>query len=632
VETAQSEPHTKGAPAAPSAAVVLAALGVVYGDIGTSPLYAIRECFHGEYGIAATPANILGVLSLMFWALTVIVSVKYLTFVLRADNDGEGGVIALTALVDQARLSLRGRSVFLVLGLFAASLLYGDGMITPAISVLSAVEGLRNIAPAFGVWVLPVTVGILLGLFALQRRGTAGIGALFGPVTLLWLVVLAVLGVRGLAAEPAVLAAINPWHGLDFLLRNRLAGFLVLGAVFLVVTGAEALYADLGHFGRPPIRRAWFFVVLPALLCNYFGQGALLLRHPEAAAHPFYALAPRWSIVPLVALATAATIIASQAVISGAFSLTRQAIQMGYLPRLRIVHTSPEREGQIYIPEINYLLMVATILLVLLFGSSSQLAAAYGVAVTSTMLISTILFYVVARTRWRWGRLAAGLPASLFLVVDLAFFSANVSKILHGAWFPLAIGAAFFVLMTTWRRGRAALFRKYSENRPALEEFLSDLEHDPPPRVRGKAIFMTSTPSVVPPALLHNLKHNRILHEQIGCLVIETANTPHVPRDQKVAIQDLGHGVHRIVGRFGFMEDPNVPWILALAAEQGLEFELEKTSFFLGRERLLSARRPVLPRWRRWLFATMSRNALGATSFFKIPPGRVLELGSQLEL
>jgi len=617
---------------APSAFAALAALGVVYGDIGTSPLYAIRECFHGEYGVHPTAGGVLGVLSLMFWTLMIVVSFKYLTLILRADNRGEGGVIALTALVDRANLSPRGRRVLLVLGLFAAALLYGDGMITPAISVLSAVEGLRNITPQLEPFVLPTTAAILIGLFLLQRKGTAGIGALFGPVMTVWFAVLALLGLRSLVAAPGVLAAINPWHGFAFLAHNRLAGFLVLGAVFLVVTGAEALYADLGHFGRRPIRRAWFFAVLPALLCNYFGQGALLLEHPEAAAHPFYALAPQWSIVPLVVLATVATIIASQAVISGAFSLTRQAVQMGYLPRLRIVHTSAESAGQIYIPQINYLLMFATIVLVFLFRSSSRLAAAYGVAVTSTMLVSTILFYVVARTRWRWSRLAAGLPTALFLVVDLAFFSANVSKILHGAWFPLVIGAVVFLLMTTWRRGRRVLFKKYMEARPSLEEFLADLESQSVPRVPGKVIFMTSSASVVPPALLHNLKHNRVLHQQVGCLVIESAEEPHVPRGDKVAVEDLGDGFYRIVARFGFMEEPNVPYVLALANEQGLGFELAEVTFFLGRERLLSARKPLLPRWRRWLFSLMSRNAVGATSFFNIPPGQVIELGTQVEL
>jgi KUP system potassium uptake protein len=615
------------------AVLSLAALGVVYGDIGTSPLYAIRECFHGEYGIAPSGENILGVLSLMFWSLMLIVSIKYLTFVLRADTQGEGGVIALAALVRRAPLARRSRAVLVALGLFAAALLYGDGMITPAISVLSAVEGLRIITPLFETYVLPVTVLILLTLFLLQRRGTTGVGALFGPIMLLWMAVLAGLGVRGLITEPGVLLAIDPRHAAAFLLRNHLAGFLVLGAVFLVATGAEALYADLGHFGRRPIRLAWFALVLPALLLNYFGQGALLLAHPEEAHHPFYALAPRWALIPLVLLATVATVIASQAVISGAFSQTRQAIQLGYLPRLRIVHTSAERIGQIYIPEVNWLLMVCTIALVLGFGSSSRLAAAYGVAVTSTMLISTILFFVVARSRWGWSRLAAGAPVAVFLVVDLAFFAANVSKIFHGAWFPLVIGAAVYTLFATWRKGRALLADRLSSGL-SVEEFLIHLENDPnpPPRIPRKAVFMTGNAGSPPPALLHNLKHNRVLHDEIALLTVSTEEVPRIPREEKVVTEDLGNGFHRIRARYGFMESPNVPHILALAREQGLDFTLEATSFFLGRERILSDRRPKMPHWQRHIFAFMTRNAFGATSYFQIPANQVVEMGTQVEL
>jgi KUP system potassium uptake protein len=614
------------------AVLSLAALGVVYGDIGTSPLYAVRECFHGDYGIEPTAPNILGVLSLMFWALIVIVTVKYLTFILRADNRGEGGIIALAALVGRSGVPRRARTVLVTLGLFGTALLYGDGMITPAISVLSAVEGMDTITPALQPFVLPLTAAILIALFLLQRRGTRGVGVLFGPVTLIWLSVIAALGIRSVIRAPGVLAAVGPWYGAAFLLRNGFIGFLVLGAVFLVVTGAEALYADLGHFGRRPIRLAWLALVLPALLCNYFGQGALLLGRPEEAHHPFYALAPRWSLVPLVVLATAATIIASQAVISGAFSITRQAIQLGYLPRLQVIHTSPTEIGQIYIPQVNRLLLVATIAIVLAFGSSSKLAAAYGVAVTSTMLIATVLFFAVARYRWHWPLIAAGLPVVLFLVVDLAFFGANLSKILHGAWFPLVIGAIVFACLTTWRRGRSVLAGRMAVRGVTTQEFIQLVEGHPPTRVPGKAVFMTGSTDAVPLALLHNLKHNKVLHSRVALLTVLTEETPRVPRDEKVEVTDLGLGLYRVVARYGFMEDPNVPHVMALAKEQGLDFELEEASFFLGREKLLSRRRPALARWRVRLFDFMSRNATGATEFFHIPPGQVVELGSQVAL
>jgi KUP system potassium uptake protein len=611
----------------------LAALGVVYGDIGTSPLYAIRECFHGEYAVAPTTENVLGVLSLMFWSLLLIVSVKYLSFVMRADNRGEGGVIALTALVSHPAGVSRGRSlVFVALGLFAASLLYGDGMITPAISVLSAIEGIGNITAGFEPYVVPLTALILVTLFLLQRHGTQRVGVLFGPVTGLWLLVIAALGLRSLVTRPQVLVAVNPVHGATFLTRNHLTGFLVLGAVFLVVTGTEALYADMGHFGRRPIRLAWFCLVLPALLCNYFGQGALLLDHPEEAEHPFYALAPEWSLVPLVLLATLATIIASQAVISGAFSLTRQAIQLGYLPRLRIVHTSPTEIGQIYMPEVNYALMVTTIGLVLGFQSSSKLAAAYGVAVTTTMLITSMLFYLVARRLWKWGILRAGLPVAFFLVVDLAFFGANISKIAHGAWFPLVIGAICFALMTTWKKGRAILYEKMYAANPSIEDFLRELPQRNIARVEGKAVFMAGGAETVPPALLQNLKHNKILHANVIFMTLVTEEVPRVAREEKVEVDDLGQGFHRVVAHYGFMEEPNVPYVLALAREKGLDCELEEVSFFLGREQLRPDRRPALSLWREKLFATMSRNAQNATAFFHLPAEQVIELGAQVEI
>jgi KUP system potassium uptake protein len=596
-------------------------------------LYAFRECFHGDYGIAVTPQNVLGVLSLMFWALMIIVTAKYLVFMLRADNHGEGGVIALAALISQSGAAgVKKGFVLLAMGLFGASLLYGDGMITPAISVLSAVEGITIIAPVFEPYVIPATIGLLVGLFVLQRRGTRGVGILFGPVTLVWFCVLAVLGLRSLLRHPQIVFAINPWHAFQFILRNHMPGFLVLGAVFLVVTGAEALYADMGHFGRRPIRLAWGTVVLPALLINYFGQGALLLYEPELASHPFYALAPHWALIPLVVMATAATIIASQAIISAAFSLTRQAIQLGYLPRLKIVHTSTTEMGQVYIPQVNWLLMIGTIALVLGFGSSSKLAAAYGVAVTTTMLIETVLFYVVARKRWGWSRLAAGGPVILFAVVDLSFFSANISKITHGAWFPLLIGAFVYLLLTTWRKGRSILADKLYSKNPTLEDFVAGLAASSPARVPGKAVFLAGNPSAAPPALVQNLKHNKIIHDATAILTIKTEEIPKVPRDEKVTVKNLGQSIYVITARYGFMEDPNVPHVLALAREKGLDFSLEDISFFIGRERIMPDRKPLMPVWRERIFSFLSRNAVGATAFFHIPPEQVVEFGSQVEI
>jgi len=611
----------------------LAALGVVYGDIGTSPLYAIRECFHGEYGIAVTADNVFGVLSLIFWALIIIVTIKYLTFILKADNQGEGGVMALTALVQPGILRrTRARWFLVVVGVFAASLLYGDGMITPAISVMSAVEGMRIITPVFKPFVVPATIAILGALFFLQSRGTAGVGALFGPVVLFWFSIIAVLGLVEIIHHPHVLAAVAPWYGLEFLVRNRLHGFLVLGAVFLVVTGAEALYADLGHFGRGPIRLSWIVLVLPALLLNYFGQGALLISRPEVADHPFYGLVPPWAMVPMVVLATAATIIASQAVITGAFSLTRQAIQLGYLPRLTIVHTSARHMGQIYVPQVNWLLMVCTIGLVLGFRSSSKLAAAYGVAVTSTMLVSTILFYVVVREKWGWSRLAAGFLVGLFLVVDFTFFSANVGKIMHGAWFPLVIGGIVFTLMTTWRRGRQLLAGQLRSSTLTLPEFQETVKVSSPSRVTGQAIFMTGNPDVAPAALVNNLKHNKILHSEIALLHFITEDIPRVPMEKKVSVDKLGSGFYKIVARFGFMEDHNIGTVLALILAHGLNFTMEKISFFLGRERIVLGKKSRMSPWRTRLFAIMSRNAQEASTYYNIPADQVIEVGVRLEL
>lgn len=612
----------------------LAALGIVFGDIGTSPLYALRVCFGPDYAVETTPQNVLGALSLIFWALVLIISVKYLVFILRADNNGEGGILALMALARPALAgSARRRGMVLVtLGLFGAALLYGDGIITPAISVLSAVEGLEVTRLHFTPFVIPITVALLVGLFLLQRRGTTGVGVLFGPVMLIWFITLALLGIRGVWLEPSVLAAVNPYHALRFFVDNRVHGFLMLGAVFLAVTGGEALYADMGHFGRGPIRFTWFSLVLPSLLLNYFGQGALLILDPSAERNPFFLLAPKWATLPLVFLATAATIIASQAVISGSFSLTRQAVQLGFSPRLLIRHTSSEEIGQIYVPAVNWVLMLATIALVLGFRSSANLAAAYGVAVTTTMVITTLLFYVVAHEQWGWRQWIAGPAAAGFLVVDLSFFGANIIKVEHGGWFPLLVAALVYTIMATWKRGRSILARRLLDESLPMELFLEDLKRRPPLRVPGTAVFMTGSPEGVPPALLHNLKHNQVLHERVALVTVVTQEIPHVAPKQRLTVADLGCGIYRLVARYGFMETPNIPKLLAAAQARGLQFEIMKTTFFLGRETLVPTGRPGMAVWREHLFAFMSRNAQRATTYFDIPVNRVVEMGAQIEL
>jgi KUP system potassium uptake protein len=623
-----SEPYRR------MAMLALGALGIVYGDIGTSPLYALRECFHSAHGVAPTPTNVLGVLSLIFWSLVVVVSVKYLAFVTRADNGGEGGILALMALAMQRQRGevARARPVVVALGLFGAALLYGDGIITPAISVLSAVEGLSLATPAFERYVIPITIIIILGLFLLQRRGTAGIGAIFGPLMCIWFLTLGVLGLREIFHNPEVLWALSPVAAARFFAANAWHGFLVLGAVFLVVTGGEALYADMGHFGRRPIQLAWFGLVLPGLLLNYFGQGALLLRVPEAADNPFYKLAPSWALYPLVALSTAATVIASQALISGAFSLTNQAIQLGYSPRMEVVHTSAEERGQIYLPGLNAALLVGVILLVLSFRNSSALAAAYGIAVTATMAITTVLAYVVARERWGVRRWVALPVAGLFLGVDLSFFSANAVKIAAGGWFPLVLAAVVFTLLTTWKRGRDILGEKLRASSISLKELLESFGDHPPVRVPGTAVYMTGNPEATPPALLHNLKHNKVLHEQVVLLTILTEDVPHVPPEERVEVKRLEEGFVRVVASYGFMESPGIPDILKRCREQGLQFQLMGTSFFLGRETLIPSKKPGMALWREVLFAWMTRNARSATAYFRIPPNRVVELGAQVEL
>jgi KUP system potassium uptake protein len=618
----------------------------VYGDIGTSPLYAVRECFHGPHGVQLTPGNILGILSLVFWSLVIIISIKYLMLILRADNKGEGGIIALMSLIPQKGEGKKGKRFILILmGLFGASLLYGDGMITPAISVLSAIEGLsiasrgdmtaEGLASAAGPldpYIIPITIVILFCLFMVQSKGTAGVGAVFGPITLVWFVTIGVLGVRQILRTPEVLQAVNPYHAVHFFGVNGYHGFLVLGSVFLVVTGAEALYADLGHFGLLPIRLTWFSVVLPGLLLNYFGQGALLLSEPKAVENPFYLMAPSWALYPLVGLATAATVIASQAVISGSFSLTRQAVQLGYLPRFTIEHTSAKEIGQIYIPAINWLLMAACIALVIGFGSSSRLAAAYGVAVTTDMVFTTILFAAFLHMRWGWKLPAVFLLAAAFLAIDLSFWAAMLNKIPDGGWFPLVIAGIAFVMMTTWRRGRMILNDRLREGALPPELFLASIEKNQPLRVPGTAVFMYRNAEGTPTALLHNLKHNKVLHEKVVFLTLSTEETPHVPLAERYELTELGCGIFRLKVRYGFIQDPNVPDVLSLIDHPDLSFDPAQTTYFLGRETLIATDRPGMALWRERLFAMMSRNSRPATHFFGLPPNRVVELGAQVEL
>jgi KUP system potassium uptake protein len=613
------------------AGLTLAALGVVYGDIGTSPLYTLKECFTAHAGVSLEPANIYGVLSLIFWAIMLVVSVKYVLFVMRADNKGEGGMMALMALANR-HVSAKTRWYLVVLGIFGTSLFYGDAVITPAISVLSAVEGLKVLAPGLEAYVLPISLAVIVGLFLIQRHGTAKVGTLFGPIILVWFSTLAVIGALGILKHPGVLVAVNPLFGLEFLLMHQKLGFFVLGSVVLAVTGGEALYADMGHFGAKPIRYAWFGLVLPALLLNYFGQGALLLDNPKTLENPFFHLAPTWGLLPLIVLATLATVIASQAVISGAFSLTRQAVLLGYIPRVTITHTSEHEIGQIYIPIVNWLLLAAVVTVVLMFQSSSSLAAAYGIAVTGTMLITTLLAFIVARNNWHWPLPAALALCSVFAIVDIAFFSANLLKLFQGGWLPLVIGFALFVLMTTWRKGRELVFERMSELAIPLDGFVEGLEAYPPTRVEGTSVFMTSTSKGVPSALLHNLKHNKILHERVVLMTIRTQDEPFVRQAERVKISRMSNSFWRVEAFYGFKEAPDVHEVLELCGQQGLHFELMETSFFLSRETLISTERPGMARWREKLFVWMSKNALRATDFFQVPTNRVVELGAQIEL
>ena len=621
------------------AGLSLAALGVVYGDIGTSPLYAVRECFTGEHGLPPTVHNVLGILSLIVWSLNFVVSFKYISLVMRADNRGEGGILALMALVRSKGVAgrIRIRRLLLPLGLFGAALLYGDGVITPAISVLGAMEGLRVLAPAFDPFVVPITVGILLGLFLFQQRGTAGVGAVFGPITLIWFACIAALGVRGILLDPSVLRALNPWYAVEFFLADGLRGFLILGAVVLVFTGGEALYADMGHFGKRPIRVAWFGLVLPALLLNYFGQGALLLHDPTSARNPFYSLVPTSMLVPMIVIATAAAIVASQALISGAFSLTQQAVQLGYSPRVTIRHTSHTEMGQVYIPEVNQALAIACIGLVLAYRSSTNLAAAYGIAVTGTMSITTVLYYEVMRARWQWPLWKSAGIAGLFLVIDLSFFAANLVKVAHGGWFPIVVAIGIFTLMATWKEGRSLLAAILRENSLPMDLFLQDIKRRKPPRVPGVAVFLTSAAGGAPPVLLHHLKHNQVLHERVILLSIVNKDIPVVPEKERIKCSELGEGFSTVLAHYGFMETPDVPAIVRGLDQPpprglALKVNLMQTTFYLGRETLIATGRARMARWRKKLFIVMTRNAQSATAFFGLPPNRVVELGAQIQL
>ena len=621
------------------AILTLTALGVVYGDIGTSPLYALKECFSPIYGVDASRENVFGILSLIVWALTLVITVKYVNFILRADNRGEGGTFALLALIFPRRSpdepAARGRWI-VALALFGTALLYGDGIITPAMSVLGAMEGLEIALPSMKAYVVPIAVVILAALFAVQRFGTDRMGRAFGPVMLLWFATISLLGIFEVAKDPSILWAVNPIHAVQFMQQNGILGFLVLGSVVLVVTGGEALYADMGHFGRKPIQAAWLWLVFPSLLLNYFGQGALLLRDPSAAENPFFLLAPKALLIPLLIISTLAAIVASQALISGAFSITRQGIQLGFIPRLEIRHTSTTEAGQIYIPEVNYFIAVGCLLVVLAFQSTSNLGAAYGIAVTGTMFITTILFDVVARLRFRWKSWQATSLTTAFLIVDFAFLSANLVKVEHGGWVPLVLGLVLFLLMLTWKRGRALLNARLAEGALPIGLFLDGVERSGVHRVPGTAVFMTGSDDGVPPVLLHHLKHNKVLHERVLLVSVKTADIPETSAAERVRVMPLGHGFWRVVASYGFMQTPNVPNVLEVVDQMGIRCKPMETSYFLGRERLIPvAGRPgdavKLSRWRKVIFAIMARNARSATEFFCIPPNRVVELGTQIE-
>jgi KUP system potassium uptake protein len=623
------------------ALLALGALGVVYGDIGTSPLYALREALSGQAGhgaVVPSPENVVGILSLIIWVLLCLIAVKYISVVMRADNDGEGGMLALLALAvphtAKAGTAVSQRNfVLVVLALLGTSFLFGEGIITPAISVLSAVEGLKVAAPGLESWIVPITVAILVGLFSIQHRGTGRVGTMFGPITLVWFFSIGILGVRGIFMHPGVLAAFNPWHGLQFLLNHGLASAITLGGVCLVITGGEALYADMGHFGRNPIRLAWFSVVLPALLLNYLGQGALVLSNPSAETliSPLHQLAPGWFKMPLVILGALAAVIASQALISGAFSLAMQAVQMGYLPRLAIKHTSESEHGQIYVPQVNRAIMVGSIALVLVFRTSSNLAAAYGIAVCLTMSITTILLSQIARQRWHWPVWQVVLVCGAFMVIELSFVLSNLMKIAQGGWVPLGIGAVLLLTMLTWKRGRSVLAAKFAELSLPMDALIGSLQRGGVTRVRGTAVYLSTSVGFAPPAMLHNLKHNQVLHHLTIILTIQALRAPRVHDAERLEVVELGMGVWRVVARYGFMEQPDVPAVLLGCAEHGLSASADKVSFFLGRETIIPTRRNI-PLWQAKYFALLSRGSQSAMEFFKLPPNRVIELGTQIEM
>ncbi len=620
----------------PTRVLVIGALGVVFGDIGTSPLYALRECLHHGH-VPPTPTNVVGILSLIIWSLILIVCLKYLVFILRADNKGEGGVLALLSLsIHGMKEDSKRRLGLVLLGVFGAALLYGDGMITPAISVLSAVEGLKEVTPVVDPFVVPITIAILIGLFSVQFLGSEKVGWMFGPITLVWFVVIAALGIVRITEHPEVLAAFNPMPGWQFCMNSGWMGFLVLGSVFLVVTGGEALYADMGHFGRRAIRIGWFAIVLPALLLNYLGQGALIIGQADSAENPFFRLLPEairhWALIPLVILATLATVIASQALISGTYSLTLQAIQMGYFPRTNIRHTSEHARGQIYISMVNWLLMIACIGLVLGFKTSSNLASAYGVSVTLTMLITTVLFYFLTVEVWKWGTLQAALFCAGFMALQGAFFAANLIKLKDGGWFPLVVGLGIFTLMTTWKTGRQLVSRKLASSALPQDLAIESILRSSPVRVKGTAVYMTSNLGRTPVALLHNLKHNRVLHERVVFLTLTVEDRPYVLPSKRLQVEELADGFWRLTGCYGFMQRPDVPRLLRRCRQQGLEISAEDSTFFLGRETILPAEQPGMARWREHLFAFLSKIAQQPAGYFKIPPGRVIELGMQVEI